>query len=243
MFVTSPDAPLPRPEPHLTEIAHACQTVYGDAHIEHGVMDVEVRFDELSEPSELLVTFRGSESVRDWLVNMCAMMVYYDECMIHAGFLASWCSVDLQVIDAIDKIMNRTGMNDIVVAGHSLGGAMASLCALDLKRVRPQYNVRLTTFAGPKVGNAAFAKQLVVLKPLTICHFGDVVPKLPVFSVLARSIYRPSKRSVYAAPKHCKHFIARHHMSSYIETVDEITRAHGLDPRVVDEGESSHREQ
>jgi len=216
---------LPREEPRLVEIASACKRVYREAHIDGGVMDAQVRLDELSDPNELLVTFRGSESVRDWLVNMFAFMVGYDGCKVHAGFLACWCSVDLQVVDAIDKVMRRAEPEPpqrIVIAGHSLGSAMATLCALDLRRVRPQYDVRLTTFAGPRVGDSAFAARLRDLNPMTICHFGDVVPSLPRFSVIARSTYSPCGLVKFAPPETCKNFIDKHRMDGFLLTADAI---------------------
>jgi pimeloyl-ACP methyl ester carboxylesterase len=188
-------------------------------------MDVEVRLDALTSPNELLVTFRGSESVRDWLINMLAMMVRYDDCMVHAGFLASWCSIDLQVVDAIDKHManSETKLDGIIVAGHSLGSAMATLCALDLRRVRPQYKVRLTTFAGPRVGDNALVKKLEVLQPMTICHHGDFVPRLPVFSLLARSLYEPCGLVTYTPPPQCKNLVSKHRMLGLLDTVNAIS--------------------
>ena len=222
-----PTQSLPRDEPHLLKVASKCKEVYQDAHIEGGVMDTEVRFDALDHPNELLVTFRGSESAKDWLVNMCAMMVRYDGCMVHAGFLASWCSVDLQVVDAIDKYMRNTDLNlgGIVVAGHSLGSAMATLCAYDLTRVRPQYQVRLTTFAGPRVGDAAFANKIMKVNPLTIQHTGDIVPSVPKVSILARRRYKPCGLALYDAPRSYRNFVSKHRMTAYIETVERLVEA------------------
>ena len=46
----------------------------------------------------------------------------------------------------------------IIVAGHSLGGAMANLLALDL--LTAGYNVELMTFGAPQVGDESFADAL-----------------------------------------------------------------------------------
>lgn len=44
------------------------------------------------------------------------------------------------------------------VIGHSMGAAMATLCALDLRfRLAPTADVRVYTFGSPRVGNAVFA--------------------------------------------------------------------------------------
>ena len=42
------------------------------------------------------------------------------------------------------------------MTGHSLGGALAVLCALDLQDIYG--NINLYTFGCPRVGNAAFAQ-------------------------------------------------------------------------------------
>lgn len=47
----------------------------------------------------------------------------------------------------------------IIVSGHSLGGALAVLCALDLHRTYNKVD-RLTTIGQPRIGNSEFANYL-----------------------------------------------------------------------------------
>ena len=42
--------------------------------------------------------------------------------------------------------------------GHSMGAALATICAMDLKFKVGLKDVRLYTFGSPRVGNADFAK-------------------------------------------------------------------------------------
>ena len=42
--------------------------------------------------------------------------------------------------------------------GHSLGGALATLCGLDIQYNFPDVSVSVYTFGSPKVGNAAFVQ-------------------------------------------------------------------------------------
>ena len=54
----------------------------------------------------------------------------------------------------------QTGMPEIAGPGHSLGGALATLAALDVKnlcKAREQLDVTLYTFGAPRTGNHAFA--------------------------------------------------------------------------------------
>jgi hypothetical protein len=48
-----------------------------------------------------------------------------------------------------------------VLCGHSLGGAVAKLCALRLLREQPEWpppRMRCITFASPAIGNSALAE-------------------------------------------------------------------------------------
>lgn len=67
-----------------------------------------------------------------------------------------------------------------MVTGHSLGGAMAILCAADLKNLFG--NVDSTyTFGQPRVGNPAFASWFQSTHPNTfrLVDYADIVPHLP----------------------------------------------------------------
>jgi pimeloyl-ACP methyl ester carboxylesterase len=73
----------------------------------------------------------------------------------------------------------------IDLVGHSLGGGLATLCALDLRRsVRNQ--VRLITFGGPRVGNGAFRDCFRAHDPLDaetarFINIADPVPRVPPY--------------------------------------------------------------
>ncbi|WP_137724783.1 lipase family protein [Prescottella subtropica] len=69
----------------------------------------------------------------------------------------------------------------LVVTGHSLGGALATLLAADLAANTP-LTPQVWTFASPKVGDAAFAARFGQLCPVSwrIHNIVDVVPYFPV---------------------------------------------------------------
>ena len=61
-----------------------------------------------------------------------------------------------------DYVTEKCGYHrpsEILVTGHSLGGALAVLCGLDLilNPVKYQPSVRIITIGGPRVGNENFA--------------------------------------------------------------------------------------
>ncbi|GLJ43106.1 hypothetical protein SUGI_0894590 [Cryptomeria japonica] len=74
----------------------------------------------------------------------------------------------------------------ITFTGHSLGAALATLSAYDVKKLLNAncYNiipVIVFSFASPRVGNVSFAKNVedIGLKVLRLVNKGDVVPKVP----------------------------------------------------------------
>ena len=65
--------------------------------------------------------------------------------------------------------MKREGMKPnlvkFYVTGHSLGGALATLAAYDMRAIAKQYgneaNVSCYTFGAPRTGNHAFAREFM----------------------------------------------------------------------------------
>eukprot|EP00890_Picochlorum_soloecismus_P005060 jgi/Picsp_1/5555/NSC_02914-R1_alpha beta-hydrolase domain-containing protein len=83
----------------------------------------------------------------------------------------------------------------VFVSGHSLGGALATLCAMDLKLRLKVPDVRLVTFGSPRVGNAVFAHWFnkFIAPHWRFTHNRDVVPSVPPqymgFSHVAQEIW------------------------------------------------------
>ncbi|PNG99657.1 hypothetical protein TSOC_014561, partial [Tetrabaena socialis] len=47
----------------------------------------------------------------------------------------------------------------VTIAGHSLGGACATICALDVARRSIKVRVRCVTFGAPPAGNESFCEE------------------------------------------------------------------------------------
>jgi len=79
----------------------------------------------------------------------------------------------------------------ILVTGHSLGGALATLAALDLKtRYNNQYDVELINIASPRVGDRRFRQLIQKHLPdaLRVVHDQDVIPTQPSYVALYEHI-------------------------------------------------------
>ena len=53
--------------------------------------------------------------------------------------------------------------------GHSMGAALATICAMDVKFKANLTDVRLYTFGSPRVGNADFAKFVYSQTKVSLC--------------------------------------------------------------------------
>lgn len=103
------------------------------------------------------------------------------KCKVHSGFNEDWKSVREEVVKAVLQIRAAHPSAEVHVTGHSLGGALALLCAAQLSRSLNSTEVRLVTFGEPRVGNVFFAEFINQRLPLAIrlVHQDDVVPHLP----------------------------------------------------------------
>lgn len=68
--------------------------------------------------------------------------------LVHAGFLAAYNSVALKLLRIVRSQVTLNPSYPIVVTGHSLGGAIASLGAISIRSAHPQAHMKLFTFGG-----------------------------------------------------------------------------------------------
>ena len=87
---------------------------------------------------------------------------------VHVGFLRGYLSVRTRLLTMIEALKRDEGGDwSVYVTGHSLGGALATICAADLGAgICAADDVVMYNFGSPRVGNLAFVK-----------HFNGVVPE------------------------------------------------------------------
>ncbi|KAG0166813.1 hypothetical protein DFQ28_006554 [Apophysomyces sp. BC1034] len=133
------------------------------------------------------VVFRGTVSNVNWLADFTFVPVNYppvEGAKVHAGFYHSYQDVAKSVIPLVQKQLDEYPDYEVVVAGHSLGAALAVVGVLDLYQREPRLNadnLRLFTYGGPRVGNPDFAYYAVGtgIKWWRSVHERDVVPHMP----------------------------------------------------------------
>jgi len=145
---------------------------------------------------QIIVTFRGTQ--------MTEVQPYpgYGDTQVHKGFYEAYEAVQGDVRQYVANLVAAYPTARLVITGHSLGGALATLCATDLGLVYyPAHkNISLWTIESPRVGNAVaiflyhspysytyciFEQNYVTLLEgllavsFRITHHYDIVPHLP----------------------------------------------------------------
>lgn len=100
-------------------------------------------------------------------------------CKGHAGFWASWGEARTVVTAAVKSAYASYPTYSIVVTGHSLGGAVGTLAAAELRN--SGYTVALYTYGAPRVGNTALSQYITDQSGgnYRVTHYNDIVPRLP----------------------------------------------------------------
>jgi hypothetical protein len=131
-----------------------------------------------------LMTFRTLQSLLNWKTNLGHTMSLYETGgKVHRGFDQAYNSVKTQVRSSVKFLLETFPEAQVLVTGHSSGGALATLAAVDLKRLHHSVHIQLYTFGSPRVGNRAFAKYVYTLFPLgaiyRVVNAGDLVLHVP----------------------------------------------------------------
>ncbi|ODM14474.1 Mono- and diacylglycerol lipase [Aspergillus cristatus] len=129
----------------------------------------------------IVIAFRGSYSVRNWIAD--ATFVYTDPglcdgCFAELGFWSSW----ILVRDSIVEVVSQHPDYELVVVGHSLGAAVATLAAADIRG--KGIPAKLYAYASPRVANPALARHITAQSGnYRFTHIDDPVPKLPLLAM------------------------------------------------------------
>ncbi len=129
---------------------------------------------------QAFIIFRGTQTLADWLTNGNIDTSRSDSGhLVHDGFHRAFNSMKPRINDFMKVIQQpRHGIHTIHCIGHSLGGALATLCANWLDTKKSTY---LYTFGSPRVGLESFAEnitgKLSSKRMHRVFHKTDPVPK------------------------------------------------------------------
>ena len=141
--------------------------------------------------SSVVVAFRGTlrkdiENILtdlDFIKKRNVSWLEYESIGVASGFLDAYESVQQEARSAVAKAASMCPSCDtLLVTGHSLGGALATLCAIDIASLHlVKLDLQVYTLGSPRVGDTLFAYLYNYLVPKTyrIVNQDDLVPHLP----------------------------------------------------------------
>jgi len=169
----------------LRETAFLCE---GSA--QAAVLSPEAADDDVN-----ILVFRGTDSPQDWLANLDALLIASEGGgHVHKGFAETLDSI----WEELAPLLQRPGR--WLYTGHSLGAALATLCAA---RRKPD---ALYTFGSPRVGSGEFRRQLEGVPIYRVVNSRDVVTSLPLpltgigFEHLGEQLYFTTDGELWREP-------------------------------------------
>lgn len=149
----------------LSWTCSACQQVNvepGSVRVHyHATEDVRGFTAKLSNENAAIVSFRGTSNIENWIEDIkAAKHVPYPRqgcsgCNVADGFSQAYDLIRDSVLSAVQNLGFGPG-STVYVTGHSLGAAMAGLCAFDMQALG--YSVSGYSFGQPRDGDKAYSQ-------------------------------------------------------------------------------------
>lgn len=161
---------------------------------------------------KIFISFRGTVAAANWLTNLKILMMSHPPKSeqwkepewlkgswspprwgaktprVHRGFYMAYHALRDDILSEVSACEEEMPGRRIVVVGHSMGGALATLCSFDI-RTRldiPVDRIALRTFGSPRVGNRAFTRRFgaAVHDSFRMVNRFDIVTNVPARSLL-----------------------------------------------------------
>ena len=176
------------------------------------------------ERNFLGVSFRGSVSFKNLLtdLNMGLSPLKWGtrdkfrppqkipkEVKIHTGFHEAYIAIRKGLMERLSESCKEYNTSKLVFTGHSLGGALATITAVDF---HDQYGfgdqITIASYGQPRVGNAAWAQYLESL-PFSDRHYRTVAQGDPIVEMPPKELgYRHAGREIlYTDDGQFKHIL------------------------------------
>ncbi|KAI0695600.1 Alpha/Beta hydrolase protein [Cytidiella melzeri] len=117
---------------------------------------------------QLVVAFSGTSNMKQSLYDVRLRRLKHPAgrgCGVHSGFWRIYKGVRSRVLEGIKEGVNKYDVKELAITGHSLGGAISSLLALDLltandvpRTLLDGVTLKLFGFGSPRAGNSKLVK-------------------------------------------------------------------------------------
>ena len=180
--------------------------------------------------SAVVVAIRGTEDLLEWIKDFDLILVpfpYADAGDAEQGFNGFYStfrtgntSTSPRVIDAISQLVADGSVQSLWIAGHSLGGALVTMLALDLAANKVYVNPVAYTFGSPRVGDKVFAGMYdnLVASSWRIANLNDIVPQLP--PQFAGFVHVDAEVPINSDDHTRQTIVCWHALATYLNTLD-----------------------
>jgi len=124
------------------------------------------------------IVFRTTMTLHDVLHDFDMRQTrFIGDARVHRGF----CRKYLSLRDRLHAIVLERAPAHILLCGHSLGGALACMAAVDLHTCFEDVEIDVVTFGAPRAGNLAFTQQLkrAAHRYVRVRDRLDLIPDMP----------------------------------------------------------------
>ena len=147
---------------------------------------------QVNQSSDVVIAIRGTEGILEWVHDAefdqvpCPFLAGAGH--TEDGFTAMYESLRTgaepdspTVVTALAKLAFPHPVSSVTICGHSLGGALATLLALDVAANTVFTEPAVYSYASPRTGDSLFASTFdqVVSNSYRIANRLDIVPALP----------------------------------------------------------------
>lgn len=134
----------------------------------------------------IVLSFRGTTVLANYLQDLLFEQIQPPEyclgCFVDIGFYNSWLAGEWAIKTGLVATIAQFPSHRIVVTGHSLGAAVATLAVASLRQMG--HVVDFYGYGCPRVGNSLFADFVTNQAPAMgnnyrVTHNDDLIPRLP----------------------------------------------------------------
>lgn len=229
MFGNAPKSYAPPVTPDV-QFPAGYQLLFYLTAVDHLADDSEREFygfvaQSVSQPTEYVIAIRGTDKIIEWLIDAEFLPEPFPPVptagKVEDGFFSVYQTLAGLMPDGITPrdlrsfIESVAGSANLVITGHSLGGAVANLLALDVAVNSGAKNLKLYTLAAPRTGDDAFATCFAanVANNYRVFNEPDIVPKVPpLYSQLGPGDEIDTKTN----PKIKHSILCYHSLASYL---------------------------
>ena len=188
----------------------------------------------LRSDRDQLMVFRGTQTQAEWVSNIRSGQRRYPTDLaepqlgwVHNGFLTIATSqLRPNPAELADEVLDP-GL-PLYITGHSLGGALATIAAMDLAHRVPGLadRIRLYTYAAPRVGDPSFPESFRRLVPnaYRVANVADTVPVVPS-TKMGRGFVHVGEPWTFLA--HFGDLLPNHIADTYLAAVSQQAEAPG----------------